>query len=106
YVGGNSSVTKDEAFFVGLLLSDGYYSWSKKREITSSSGGAKKDLVMTLSQSLNKYWQEIEGVLQRLDFSYFRRQKEMANGNHVYTYHIRSKSSRPFLDRVVGCRRD
>lgn len=106
YVGGNSSVTKDEAFFVGLLLSDGYYSWSKKREITSSSGGAKKDLVMNLSQSLNKYWQEVEQVLQRLGFSYFRRKKEMGNGNHVYTYHIRSKSSRPFLDRVVGCRRD
>ncbi|MDT9702542.1 hypothetical protein, partial [Streptomyces sp. P17] len=36
---GRSGVTKEEASFMGWLLSDGYYKWSKDTQRTSASFG-------------------------------------------------------------------
>lgn len=99
------SVLPVEAELVGWLLSDGYYKWSDKKEVTSSSNGAKKGIVSVFTQSDNKFWKEMERCLDKNGIDYVRDISEQENGNHVYKYRPKAKCMRDFLDRVVGCRR-
>lgn len=101
---GTSDVQPDEAFLMGLLLSDGYYKWSEKSDTTSSSFGRKKGIICQISQSKNKFYKEVEQVLDILGLSYRKDIVEKINGNAVYNYHIASEDARNFLERVVGSR--
>jgi len=105
YKGGDSPVTKEEAFFMGLLLSDGYYAWSKKSETTSSSFGKRKEIRMVLAQAEHKSWREVESALNNLGLDYWKGENN-SNNNRVFLYSVKSASARPFIDRVVGCRLD
>lgn len=106
YIGGNSSVTEDEAFLMGMILSDGSIFWSKRKNITSSSKGRKKEVRVSISQSINKFHKEIDDCLQRLDLKYGVHLKKVQNGNHVKHFYLKNPSARDFLDKVVGIRKD
>lgn len=104
YVGGNSSVTPDEAEFIGYLLSDGYFSWSKRSEKTSSSKGKRRQVSGTISQDINKFCNEIELCFKKLNCKYSVHTPKQNNSLKVYT--IDSEWLREFLDRVIPGRKD
>lgn len=101
YVGGDSSITPEESSFIAWLISDGFYSWSKRSETTSSSNGTRKQVTGSISQSINKFYQEVETSLDAVSAIYSISQKAMPNGNHVKSYNLSSVWLRPFLDRVL-----
>jgi hypothetical protein len=101
---GNSHVTSDEAFLMGLLLSDGYYRWSEKSDRTSSSFGKRKGVSCLISQSKNKFYKEVEDALDNLRIQYRKDTIEKLNGNTMYNYCLASEAARDFLERVVGSR--
>lgn len=106
YIGGNSSVTEDEAFLMGMILSDGGIAWSKLSEKTSASNGKRKEARVSISQSLNKFHQDITDCLDRLGLQYGTYLKKVANGNHIKFYWLKKSDGRTFLDKVVGIRKD
>jgi len=107
YVGGNNpNVSKDDAFFMGLLLSDGSYFWSKSLGGTSNSHGKRRHLKMMVGQSKNKYYKEVEESLDKLGLTHTKGVVTKDNGNDVYIYSISSGPARDFLDRVMDIRAD
>lgn len=104
YVGGDSTVTPDEAALIAWVLADGYYAWSEKEERTSCSGGKKKGLVASISQAEHKYQSEIVRVLEANGMEYHTNISKNNNFYKVTNYNLRAKTFRPFLDRVVGSR--
>lgn len=72
YVGGSSMVTPDEAGLVGWLLSDGSFSGGK----------------VSIAQSVRKFTDDIEGLLERLGLDYNLYQSPRDNGNHVNIYNL------------------
>ena len=104
YVGGNSTVTRDEAELMGYILSDGYYRWSTKSDTTSSSNGVKKGVKISISQSANKFVDEIKDLLFKLDMQYSISKFEPLNNNTICNFYIKAESARSFLERVVGNR--
>lgn len=102
----NSKLSKDDCSLLGWLASDGTWSWSKKSETTSSSFGKKKNIHCSISQSSSKFWREIEILLDRMGIEYYKNTTNKENGNNVYYYTLKSKSIRPFLDRVFNERKD
>jgi len=105
YVGGSSSITPDEAALVAWVLADGYYCWSEKEGGTSSSHGTKKGLVASISQAEHKYQSEIVRVLEANCMEYHTCVVKSDNTYKVTNYRLRAKTFRPFLDKVVGCRK-
>ena len=105
---GNSScaISVDEAKFLGWMASDGYWTWSKKSETTSSSLGKKKAIKGGLSQADSKFWKDIEDLLERMGVPYGKYRKEVTNGNTINIYTIKPEWFRPFLDRVFPRRAD
>jgi len=107
YVGGtNVNVSEDEAFFMGLLLSDGSYYWSKSLGGKSNSGGKKRYLKMMVGQSKNKYYKEVEESLETLGLTHSKGVVEKDNGNTVYIYAVHSAPARALLDKVMNERLD
>lgn len=106
YFNDSCTITDHEAELVGWLLADGYYSWSNKDEITSSSFGKRKGLVMNICQSVNKYQKELEECLLANEIRYtVHDKKDVINkDNPVSSYLIKAEDARNFLDRVVGIR--
>lgn len=103
YCGGSSNVTKEEASFIGWLLSDGYYKWSEDTKKTSSSFGNKRGIIGVIAQAQHKFHKEVESVLNSVNLSYTIQYDN--NGNKtspVNKYHLYSPELRLFMDRVVG----
>jgi hypothetical protein len=106
YVSGAADITPEEAMLMGLILSDGCISWSKRSERTSAAGGDRKQVDMSILQSQNYFQKEIETLLDKLNLQYSPHQRLVENGNHVKSYKVSSPDARKFLDRVVGDRTD
>lgn len=100
------NISEDEARLLGWVCSDGYYSWSKLSTRTSAANGRKKQVLMSISQSENKYWKDIESLLARLGADYVRDEKQVPNENTVYSYRIKSAWARVFLDKCLPGRLD
>jgi hypothetical protein len=100
------NITPIEAEFVGYLLSDGSFKWSDRSERTSASNGKRKAVAMQLCQSRNKFWKEIQHLIDSLGFDYHVHESEVENGNHILHWKISQPDARKFLDRVVGNRLD
>ena len=103
YYEGNSGITPDQAALVGWLLSDGYYRWSEKDELTSSSFGKSKGIIAVITQSKNKYTKEVEECLERNNIRYtVHNKKDILNkSNPVYRYLLKSEDIRNFMDEVI-----
>ena len=106
YVGGNAKVTPEQAKLMGYILSDGAFKWSKRSEATSCSKGKRKGVRLQISQSLNKFHNEIETLLVRLDLPFHKTENKKPNGNSCFNWVIGSAAARKFLDEVVKCRKD
>lgn len=106
FCGGDSDITPSEAAVVAWLISDGYLKWSKKRDITSSSHGKKKGVEARISQSKNKYVEEIRMCLRKSDLSYKEYIEEKANGNHMHTFVLNPQEFRDFWERMGLPRKD
>lgn len=104
YKGGNSAVTPEEAALMGYILSDGSYKWSTASERTSASGGRLKGVRVEISQSLGKFHDEIELLLNKLGISYCKSKVLKENGNDCFSWVLSSPDARKYLDRVVGNR--
>ena len=102
---GNKNLSVAEAGFLGWLLSDGYYKWSTLPEGTSCANGARKGVVCSITQSVQKYWLDLETNLVDCGFSFNRRREPKSNGNDIYSYHLKSTQIRAFFDRVVPDRK-
>lgn len=98
-----SIVTPAQAALVAWLLSDGHYKWSELKDVTSSCKGVKKGVKASIGQSCEKYWKEIENTLQRNGVGFTKSTSTMS-GKDFYTYTLKSKDVRNFLDTVVGSR--
>ena len=99
-------ISVDDAKFMGYLLSDGGFTWSKLSEATSCAGGKRKAVAMQITQSRNKFWREIQELIDALGFKYCSHEEERENGNHVLHWKISQPDARAWLDRVVGNRLD
>ncbi len=107
WVGNEQSSLSDlDCKLLGWLASDGYWSWSKKEEVTSSSFGTKKEVFSSISQAKSKFYRQLEQLLEEMGVLYWKGYKELTNGNTVFNYKISSKWMRPFLDRVLPGRKD
>lgn len=99
YVGGNSSVTPDQARLVGWILSDGYLSVSKLSGKTSQGlDGRRQEVRMSIAQSPKKYLDEIKELLSRLGMSF--RCDKVTTSNDTISLSLRSSESRDFLKSV------
>ena len=100
-------VTKEEAAFMGWILSDGYYKWSKDTKKTSSSFGKKQAVVGMIAQAEHKFHKEVKDCLDTVGAEY--RVDSDSTGiktSPVLKFYLTSPWLRDFLDRVVGCRED
>jgi hypothetical protein len=98
------TINETEAKFMGYLLSDGSYKWSDKSSTTSSSFGKKKAISMQVCQSRNKFWEDIQNLIDALGMKYNLREEKKENGNNVLHWKISQPDARSFIDRVVGNR--
>jgi hypothetical protein len=100
----SSRISSKQAALVAWLLSDGYYKWSEPSDTTSSRKGKSKGIVGSIGQSSKKYWRELEGILADNNISYVKDTSE-ENGCNFYTYRLKAKDLRSFMDNVVNSRK-
>lgn len=100
YIGGGVELDKNVARLLGYLLSDGYWSWSKKGIGNSSSNGKKQGIYMMISQSINKFSKDVEDTLNLCGVGFRKDTVLVDNGNHVHRFIIVSKDARLFLDNL------
>jgi hypothetical protein len=84
YNGGSLEITDDEASLIGWILSDGSF----------------LDYKVSISQSLNKFYKEIESLLGRLGLSYKTHQSCRENGNHVNIYRLSKAEIRNLFEKI------
>lgn len=103
YSGGNSTVTPQEAAFIGWLLSDGYYRWSEDTKRTSSSFGNKRGVTGMIAQAQHKFYREVEQVITSVGLPYSLHEDNTGvKTSPVNKYHFHCGEFRSFMDRVVG----
>lgn len=101
----NSKVTEDEAAFIGWLLSDGHYKWSKNTKRTSSSFGKKQGITGMIAQAQHKFYKEVGDVIAKVNLDYtLHLDNTGIKTSPVNKYHFKSKQLRAFMDNVVGIR--
>lgn len=103
---GTRSICNLKSELLGYIASDGYWSWSKKTEVTSSSNGAKKQVDCSLSQAEHKFVKEIKDILDKLGAKYGMYKKESMNENAVYGFHLSSPWTRNYLQELFSERLD
>lgn len=59
----------------------------------------KRAVALTISQSINKFYLEIEEVLERLGLKYSKYLKEVENLNNIWIYKISQPDARKYLDK-------
>jgi hypothetical protein len=107
FIGGKEeSISIEDAYFIGLLLSDGYLSWSKKTRGTSNSKGKKQEVRMSISQSINKFTKEVRDAINRVGLKFSERIEKKNNGNDLIHFTVSSPSARGYLDRLFSYRFD
>ena len=98
----SSKVTKQEAAFIGWLLSDGYYRWSKDTKRTSSSFGKKRGVIGMIAQAQHKFYKEVEEVIDGVGLTYTVHEDNTGiKTSPVNKYYFKSTEFRDFMDRVV-----
>lgn len=103
---GTRSVCNLKSELLGYIASDGYWSWSKRAEVTSSSNGVKKQVDCSLSQAEHKFVKEIKSILDDLGAKYSMYKKESMNENAVYGFHLSSPWVRNYLQELFSERLD
>lgn len=83
YDGGSADITPNEAALMGWILSDGSFGSS-----------------VTISQSRNKFWREIEELHTRLGLEVNKYVSKRENGNDVYIYTLPKKYIRDMFESV------
>ena len=105
YIGGTSGVKPHEAALVAWLLSDGYYKWSEKADVTSSSKGRRKGIVASIAQASHKYQDELRQTLIANSMQWVEDDIGSVNENSNISFRLVPEEVRKFLDRVVGDRK-
>lgn len=103
---GDRDIGHYNAELLGYLASDGYWSWSKKSNKTSSSNGVKKAVECSLSQAEHKFKDEIIKLLDILQAEYSVYKKESSNKNKVYGFSLSSPWTREYLQNIFTERLD
>lgn len=90
-------IPPDIAEFFGWLLSDGYYKWSEKEEVTSSSNGIRKGVIGSIAQDSSEYVDELQNCLNVVGAPYTLDQR-----GSMKIFRLKSKWLREVLDKYVG----
>jgi hypothetical protein len=99
YIGGDSSVSPDQARLLGWILSDGYLHVSKLTKKTSQGKMGQRQYVrMSIAQSPKKYLNEIKELLEKLNLTY--REDKITASNGVLSLTIPSVDARNFIKSV------
>lgn len=105
-VEGDYSIGVNEAKLLGYIASDGYWSWSKKSETTSSSNGKKKEVDCSLSQAEHKFLEDIRNSLDNLGAKYNMYEKKSDNFYKVHGFKLSSPWVRNYLESIFKERKD
>lgn len=103
---GTYNVGEDKSELLGYIASDGYWVWSKKKDVTSSSNGKRKQICCSLTQAEHKFLEDIKQLLDRLGAKYSVFEKKSDNLHSVYGFTLSSPWAREFMQSVFNERKD
>lgn len=103
---GGRSLCCNKAELLGYIASDGYWSWSKLSDATSSSKGTKKQVNCSLSQAEHKFVNEIKFLLDSVGAKYSVHEKKSENKYKVYGFSLSSPWAREYLQDIFPERKD
>lgn len=108
YEGGNNKVINtDDGNFIGWLLSDGYYKWSKDTRNTSSSFGKLRGINGLIAQAQHKFYKEVEEAIASVGIPYvIDIDTTGVKTSPVNKYRFKCKPFRDYLDTKLNDRRD
>jgi len=108
YEGGdNEVINKNDGNFLGWLLSDGYYKWSKDTRNTSSSFGKLRGINGLIAQAQHKFYKEVESSIEGVNIPYVVDVDNTGiKTSPVNKYRFKCKPFRDYLDNKLNDRRD
>lgn len=102
-----NSVNKNDMALLAWVLSDGYYKWSDRAEVTSCAGGKRKGVIGMVAQAQHKFYKEVEDVIEKVGMACtLHIDIKGKKKSPVNRYYFRSEEFRNFMDKVVGIRKN